>query len=158
MTIFFAEYTCEMASHIKDKHIKMKPRIYVLGYFCLTWTVNANSLKTKQCIVIKEICSVGCQLFFCEQNLLLFIKPGVATKTALIALLKTPTRRISCIRGDDATASSDSISCCDISTGACSKVVCTCDLFISQFRYVIILQQSHEHDHSTRDAHPAIKY
>jgi len=30
---------------VKDKHIKIKPRIFIL--FRLTWTVNANPLKTK---------------------------------------------------------------------------------------------------------------
>jgi len=32
---------------VKDKHIRIKPRIYVLFILCYTWTVNANSLKTK---------------------------------------------------------------------------------------------------------------
>ena len=41
----------------KYKHIKIKPRICVLLIIlCLTWTVNANSLK-QNIIVIKEICS-----------------------------------------------------------------------------------------------------
>ena len=41
---------------VKYKHIKIKPRIRVLFILCLTWTVNANSLKQNM-IVIKEICS-----------------------------------------------------------------------------------------------------
>ena len=41
---------------IKCKHIKIKPRICVLFILCLTWTVNANSLK-QNIVVIKEICS-----------------------------------------------------------------------------------------------------
>ena len=36
--------------------IKIKPRICVLFIFCLTWMVNANSLKQN----IKEICSFSC--------------------------------------------------------------------------------------------------
>ena len=39
----------------KYKHIKTKPRICILFILCLTWTVNANSLK-RNIIVIKEIC------------------------------------------------------------------------------------------------------
>ena len=38
------------------KHIKIKPRICVQFILCLTWAVNANSLK-QNIIVIKEICS-----------------------------------------------------------------------------------------------------
>ena len=41
---------------VKYKHIKIKPRICVLFILCLTWTVNANSLK-QNIIVIQEICS-----------------------------------------------------------------------------------------------------
>ena len=57
---------------VKYKHIKIKPRICVLFILCLTWTVNANSLK-QNIIVIKEICSWLPP--FCKQNLLLFIQP-----------------------------------------------------------------------------------
>ena len=41
---------------VKYKRIKIKPRICVLFILCLTWTVNANSLK-QNIIVIQEICS-----------------------------------------------------------------------------------------------------
>ena len=41
---------------VKYKHIKIKPRICLLFILCLTWTVNANSLK-QNITVIKEICS-----------------------------------------------------------------------------------------------------
>jgi len=41
---------------VKYKHIKIKPRICVLFILCLTWTVNANSLK-QNITVIQEICS-----------------------------------------------------------------------------------------------------
>ena len=41
-------------------------------FLCLTWTVNASSLK-QNIIVIKEICSWLPP--YCEQNLLLFIQP-----------------------------------------------------------------------------------
>ena len=41
---------------VKYKHIKIKPKICILFILCLTWTVNANSLK-QNIIVIKEICS-----------------------------------------------------------------------------------------------------
>ena len=51
--------------------IKIKPRICVLFILCLTWTVNANSLK-QNIIVIKEICSW--LPAFCKPNLL-FIQP-----------------------------------------------------------------------------------
>ena len=57
---------------IKYKHVKIKPRICVLFILCMTWTVNANSLK-QNIIVIKEICSW--LPTFCKQNLLLFIQP-----------------------------------------------------------------------------------
>ena len=57
---------------VKYKHIKIKPRICILFILCLTWTVNANSLK-QNIIVYKEICSWLPP--FCKQNLLLFIQP-----------------------------------------------------------------------------------
>ena len=59
---------------VKYKHIKIKPRICVglLFILCLTWTVNADSLK-QNIIAIKEICSWLPP--FCKQNLLLFIQP-----------------------------------------------------------------------------------
>jgi len=41
---------------VKYKRIKTKPRIYIVFILCLTWTVNANSLK-QDIIVIKQICS-----------------------------------------------------------------------------------------------------
>jgi len=56
---------------IKYKHIKIKPRICILFILCLTWMVNANSLK-QNIIVIKEICSWLPP--FCKENLL-FIQP-----------------------------------------------------------------------------------
>ena len=43
-----------------------------ISFLCLTWTVNANSLR-QNIIVIKEICSWLPP--FCKQNLLLFIQP-----------------------------------------------------------------------------------
>ena len=39
---------------VKYKHIKIKARICILFILCLTWMVNANSLK-QNVIVIKEI-------------------------------------------------------------------------------------------------------
>ena len=57
---------------VKNKHIKIKPRICILFILCLTWTMNANSLK-QNIIVIKEICSW--LPHFCKHNLLLFIQP-----------------------------------------------------------------------------------
>ena len=39
-----------------NKPIQIKPRICVLFILCLTWMVNANSLK-QNIILIKEICS-----------------------------------------------------------------------------------------------------
>ena len=36
--------------------------------------MNANSLKTNN-IVIKEVRSIGCHLFFCKQNFLQFVQP-----------------------------------------------------------------------------------
>ena len=56
---------CLQSTHVwkwpvaKYKHIKIKRRICILGplfILCLTWTVNANSLK-QNVIVIKQICS-----------------------------------------------------------------------------------------------------
>jgi len=44
---------------VKDKHIKTKPRIYVAYYLCLTWTVNANSLKNKIVRLLKKYV-LGC--------------------------------------------------------------------------------------------------
>ena len=42
---------------VKCKHIKIKPRLCILFILCLTWAVNANSVK-QNIIVIKElICS-----------------------------------------------------------------------------------------------------
>ena len=41
---------------VKYKHIKLKTRICILFILCLTWTVNANSLK-QNIVVVKEICS-----------------------------------------------------------------------------------------------------
>jgi len=38
---------------VKYKHIKIKPRICVLFILCLTWTVDANSLK-QNILVIKR--------------------------------------------------------------------------------------------------------
>jgi len=57
---------------VKYKHIKITPRIWVLFNLCLTWTVNANSLK-QNIIVSKEICSWLPP--FCKPNLLPFIQP-----------------------------------------------------------------------------------
>jgi len=57
---------------VKYKHIKIKSRTCILFILCLTWMVNANSLKQNN-IVLKEICS--CLPPFCKQNLLLFIQP-----------------------------------------------------------------------------------
>jgi len=57
---------------VKYKHIKIKPRICILFISCLTWTVNANSLK-QNIIVIKQICSWLPP--YCKQNLLVFMQP-----------------------------------------------------------------------------------
>ena len=49
--------TCmEMASRKMETYQNIKPRICVLFILCLTWTMNANSLK-QNFIVIKEICA-----------------------------------------------------------------------------------------------------
>jgi len=46
LAMFFAKYTwVEMTSCNIQWYQNSKPRIYV--FLCLTWTVNANSLKTK---------------------------------------------------------------------------------------------------------------
>ena len=39
---------------VKYKHIETKPRICIVFILCLTWTVNANSLK-QNIIVIKNM-------------------------------------------------------------------------------------------------------
>jgi len=67
------------------KHIHVKPRICILFILCLTWTVNANSLK-QNIIMIKEICSR--LLPFCKQNLLLFIQPSRPPMLLLLILTR----------------------------------------------------------------------
>jgi len=43
-------------------------------YLCLTWTVNANSLKTKQSGYWRNVFN-WLPPFFCKQNILLFVQP-----------------------------------------------------------------------------------
>ena len=70
---------------VKYKHIKIKPRICVLFILCLTWTVNANSLK-QNIVVIKEICSWLPP--FCKPNLLLFIQPRWQLRRRYVCILR----------------------------------------------------------------------
>jgi len=54
--IFFAKYTCvEMASRKIQTYQNKAKNLYTI-FLCLTWTVNANSLK-QNIIVIEVICS-----------------------------------------------------------------------------------------------------
>jgi len=69
---------------VKYKPFKIKPRICVLFILCLTWTVNANSLK-QNIIVIQEICSWLPPL--CKQYLLLFIQPRWQLRRTYMGIL-----------------------------------------------------------------------
>ena len=46
----------EMASRKIQTYQNKAKNLYTISFLCLTWTVNANSLK-QNIIVIKEICS-----------------------------------------------------------------------------------------------------
>jgi len=52
----------------------MKPRLYVLFVFDLD-----RECKNNQ--VIEEMCSIGCHLFFCKHNILLFVQPRWQPRT-----------------------------------------------------------------------------
>jgi len=51
---FFAKYTCEEMASRKIETYQNKAKNLCTIYLCLTWTVNANSLK-ENIIVIQEI-------------------------------------------------------------------------------------------------------
>ena len=66
-----------MASRKIQTYQNKAKNLCTISFLCLTWTVNANSLK-QNIIVIKEICSWLPP--FCKQNLLLFIQPKWQTR------------------------------------------------------------------------------
>ena len=72
---------------VKYEHIKLKPRICVLFLFlCLTWTVNANSLK-QNIIVIKEICFLSCHLGWMNRRRFCLQKGGNQEHISLITIM-----------------------------------------------------------------------
>ena len=57
---------------VKDKHIRMKPRIYVLFLFDLGG--ECKCIKSKAIQLLKKYVQLAAT-FFCKQNLLIFVQP-----------------------------------------------------------------------------------